>query len=94
VTGDEARFKGLALRGREGRQRGDSGETGGRCAIVSHSHLAPFSRTGKMPVPQRVDFLVGWASCPPVKGLLTMVPDIRASEIVTFEVVARFDSHF
>ena len=43
---------------------GDSGGTAGRCAIVSHSHLAPFSRTGKMPVPQRVDFLVGWASCP------------------------------
>ncbi|MEG5006828.1 hypothetical protein [Microcoleus sp. B5-D4] len=50
-----------------------------------------------MPVPQRVDFLVGsrgWASCPPVKGLLTMVPDIRSSEILTFELVARFDSHF
>ncbi|WP_445170909.1 hypothetical protein [Microcoleus sp.] len=30
-----------------------------------------------MPVPQRVDFIVGWASCPPVKGLLTMVPDIQ-----------------
>jgi len=76
VTGKGVRFKGLALRGREGRQWGDSGETAGRCTIVSHSHLAPFSRTGKMPVPQRVDFLVGWASCPPVKGLLTMVPDI------------------
>jgi len=73
---------------------GDSGETAGRCAIVSHSYLAPFSRTGKMPVPQRVDFLVGWASCPPVQGLLTMVQDIRSSEIVTFELVARFDSHF
>ncbi len=37
---------------------GDRGETRGkRC--VSDSHLAPFSRTGKMPVPQRVDFLVG-----------------------------------
>jgi len=91
VTGEGARFKDLALREREGRQGGDSGE---RCTIVSHSHLAPFSRTGKMPVPQRVDFLVGWASCPPVKGLLTIVPDIRSSEIVTFELVARFDSHF
>ncbi|MEG3969111.1 hypothetical protein QUA00_16030 [Microcoleus sp. T2B6] len=28
-----------------------------------NSHLAPFSRTGKMPVPQRVDFLVEQASC-------------------------------
>ena len=41
MTGEGARFKGLALRGREGRQRGDSGETVGRCAIVSH--LAQFS---------------------------------------------------
>src|SRR4028119_2039942 len=84
--------------GAEREGSGRWGETGGRLgakgAIVSHSHLAPFSRTGKMPVPQRVDFLVGWASCPPVKGLLTMVQDIRASEIVTFELVARFDSHF
>jgi hypothetical protein len=31
-----------------------------------------------MPVPQRVDFLVGWASCPPKKGLLKMVQDIRS----------------
>ncbi len=38
VRGEGARFKGLALRGREA---GDSGETGGRCAIVSH--LAQFS---------------------------------------------------
>jgi len=30
-------------------------------------HLAPFSTTGKMPVPQKVSFLVGWASCPPKK---------------------------
>ena len=41
VTGDKARLKDLALRGREagdgGRQRGDRG----RCAIVSH--LARFS---------------------------------------------------
>ncbi|MEG4307337.1 hypothetical protein QUB16_32220 [Microcoleus sp. D3_18a_C4] len=27
------------------------------------SHLAPFSRTGKMPVPQRISFLVEQASC-------------------------------
>ena len=27
------------------------------------SHLAPFSRTGKMPVPQRGNFLVEQASC-------------------------------
>jgi len=41
VTGEGARFKGLALRGREAGDGGDSGETGTRCAIVSH--LAPFS---------------------------------------------------
>jgi hypothetical protein len=29
-----------------------------------------------MPVPQRVSFLVGWASCPPVKNLLRMVQDL------------------
>ena len=88
-------------RGREAQKLGPErertetgGRLGGKGAIVSHSHLAPFSRTGKMPVKRRVDFLVGWASCPPVQGLLTMVPDIRSSEIVTFELVARFDSHF
>ncbi len=58
VAGEGARLKNLSPRGREGRQGGDRGETRGkRC--VSDSHLAPFSRTGKMPVPQRVDFLVG-----------------------------------
>ncbi|MFB8798809.1 MAG: hypothetical protein U7126_32310 [Microcoleus sp.] len=29
-----------------------------------------------MPVPQKVNFLVGRASCPPVKALLTMVQDL------------------
>jgi hypothetical protein len=29
-----------------------------------------------MPVPQRVNFLVGWASCPPLKGLSRMVQDV------------------
>ena len=94
MAGDGAKLKDFSLRGGQaedgGRQAGDRGG----CAIVSHSHLAPFSRTGKMPVPQRVDVLVGWASCPPVKGLLTMVQDIRSSEIVTFELVALFDFHF
>jgi len=37
---------------------------------------APISITGKMPVPQRVKFLVGWASCPPLKGLLIMMPNV------------------
>jgi hypothetical protein len=33
-------------------------------------HLAHFSRTGKMPVPQRVNFLVGWAGEPAHKRLI------------------------
>jgi hypothetical protein len=28
-----------------------------------------------MPVPQRVNLIVGWASCPPSKALLTIVQD-------------------
>ncbi|MDQ2098397.1 MAG: hypothetical protein QQW96_12210, partial [Tychonema bourrellyi B0820] len=32
--------------------------------VQHHSRL-----TGKMPVPQSVSFVVGWASCPPIKGL-------------------------
>ncbi|WP_445173374.1 hypothetical protein, partial [Microcoleus sp.] len=30
--------------------------------VCYNSHLAPFSRTGKMPVPQRVNFFVEQAS--------------------------------
>ncbi len=58
-------------RGREAQKLGPErertetgGRLGGKGAIVSHSHLAPFSRTGKMPVKRRVDFLVGWAGEP------------------------------
>jgi hypothetical protein len=29
-----------------------------------------------MPVPQRVNFIVGWASCPPLKDLSRMVQDV------------------
>jgi len=32
--------------------------------------MALFLRTGKMPVPQDLNFLVGWASCPPEKNNL------------------------
>ena len=38
--------------------------------------FSPFSRTGKMPVPQRVDFIVGsrgWAFWPPVSYSLLFV---------------------
>jgi hypothetical protein len=34
-----------------------------------------------MPVPQRVSFLVGWARCPPVKGLLRMVQHLSFNEL-------------
>jgi hypothetical protein len=44
-------------------------------------HLAHISRTGKMPVPQRVNFLVGWASCPPIKGLLRMVQYLSLNQV-------------
>ena len=36
----------------------------------SNSHLAQFSRTGKMPVKRRVSFLVGWAGEPAHKRLI------------------------
>jgi hypothetical protein len=44
VTGEGARFKGLALRGREGRQRGDSGEMCDSltsCTILNNSWTDP-----------------------------------------------------
>jgi hypothetical protein len=36
----------------------------------SNSHLAQFSRTGKMPVKRRVSFLVGWAGEPARERLI------------------------
>ncbi|MGB8686095.1 MAG: hypothetical protein WCD53_01955 [Microcoleus sp.] len=42
-----------------------------------NSHLAPFSRTGKMPVPQEINFLVEHASCLFIKGLLRMLQYLR-----------------
>jgi hypothetical protein len=50
-------------------------------SVGFNSHLAPFSGTGKMPVPQRVDFLVEWASCPFIKGLLTMVQHLNFNRL-------------
>jgi hypothetical protein len=41
------------------------------------AHITSFSAIDKMPVPQRVNFLVGWASYPPLKGLLRMAQDIN-----------------
>jgi len=55
----------------------------------SNLHLAQFSRTGKMPVPQRVSFLVGWASCPPVKGLLIMVQDVSSNRRLVVVAIVR-----
>ena len=34
-----------------------------------------------MPVPQKVTFLVGWASCLPIKDLLTMVQDASLPKV-------------
>ncbi|WP_333410044.1 hypothetical protein [Microcoleus sp. T2B6] len=34
-----------------------------------------------MPVPQRVNFLVGWASCPPIKGLLRIVQYLSLNQV-------------
>ena len=55
--------------------------------VSYYSHLAPLSRTGKMPVPQRVNFLVGCASCPPLKDLSRMVQDVSYYEL--FEPFSR-----
>lgn len=41
-------------------------------------HLSGCSGTGKMLVPQIVNFLVGWAFCLPLKGVLRMVKDINS----------------
>ncbi|MDQ2096880.1 MAG: hypothetical protein QQW96_04455 [Tychonema bourrellyi B0820] len=37
-----------------------------------------------MPVPQDINFLVGWASCPPVKGLLTMMQELDAQALSSY----------
>jgi hypothetical protein len=55
----------------------------------SNSPIAQFSRTGKMPVPHRVSFLVGWASCPPVKGLLIMVQDVSSNRRLVVVAIVR-----
>jgi hypothetical protein len=42
-------------------------------SLLVNSHLAPFSRTGKMPVPQENSLFVEQASCLFIKSLLRMV---------------------
>ena len=54
---------------------------GNRPSIDLISHLAPFSRTGKMPVPQRVNFLVEQASCLFIKDLLRMMQHLISYSI-------------
>ncbi|MEG4576863.1 hypothetical protein QUA56_29950 [Microcoleus sp. N3A4] len=38
--------------------------------VYYNSHLAPFSRTGKMPVPQKINFLASQAGEPVHKRLI------------------------
>jgi hypothetical protein len=45
-------------------------------SLLANSHLAPFSRTGKMPVPQESSLFVEQASCLFIKSLLRMVQDL------------------
>ncbi|MEG4345852.1 hypothetical protein QUB70_21615 [Microcoleus sp. A003_D6] len=42
-----------------------------------------------MPVPQRVNFLVGWASCPPMKALLRMVQHLC---LTAFDRIGSFEN--
>jgi hypothetical protein len=49
--------------------------------LGSNSYLAPFSRTGKMPVPQRVNFLVEQASYLFIKSLLRMVQHLGSNRV-------------
>jgi hypothetical protein len=44
------------------------------------SYLAPFSRTGKMPVKRENILFVEQASCLFIKGLLTMVQHLRIAD--------------
>jgi hypothetical protein len=48
--------------------------------VSYYSHLAPLSGTGKMPVPQEMNFLVEQASCLFIKGLSRMVQDVSYYE--------------
>ena len=98
VTGDEARFKDLALRGRAaghgGRQRGDRGQMCDRltsCTILNNSWTNPLDGPTFTPH-KKTHSLCLWNR--PESLFSIIVPDIRSSEIVTFELVARFDSHF
>ncbi|MEG4524448.1 hypothetical protein, partial [Microcoleus sp. C2D2] len=50
--------------------------------LIDNAATSQYSRlTGKMPVPQRVDFLVERASCPFIKGLLTMLQHLNCKEV-------------
>ena len=93
-TGEGARFKGLALRGREAGDGADRGEMCDR--LTSCSILNKFWTGwlwGPTPTPRKkTHSLCLWNR--PESLFLIMVPDIRSSEIVSFKLVARFDSHF
>jgi hypothetical protein len=40
------------------------------CSKSSNFYIAPCSRTGRMPVPQKLNFLVGWAGEPAPERLI------------------------
>ena len=44
-------------------------------------YLAPFSATGKMPVPQKISFLVEQVRCLFIKALLKMVQHLSLNEL-------------
>ncbi|MEG4913091.1 hypothetical protein [Microcoleus sp. B13-B6] len=44
-----------------------------------------------MPVPQRVNLIVGWASCPSLKSLWKMVQDISKTKCHPTENLRKFD---
>ena len=56
--------------------------------ICKNSHLAPFSRTGKMPVPKENSLFVEQASCLLIKSLLRMVQHLSYySHFAPFSII-------
>jgi hypothetical protein len=53
--------------------------------VILNSHFAPFSRTGKMPVPQKFNVLVEQAGFLFINGLLRMVQDLILNQLMKKE---------
>ncbi|EGK85148.1 hypothetical protein D0A34_19360 [Microcoleus vaginatus PCC 9802] len=94
-TGEGARFKGLALRGREAGDGGDSGETGEMCDRLTSCTILNKSWTGGLwgptPIPHKKTHSL-WNRHLACSRSWCKI--FISSEIVTFFLVARFDSHF